>query len=205
MQDRVPVNPGRVLITPENGGAAYYATMTRADNPTQEGTPLNKTTLLKDATAALYGLGVDATPDDVLVKLGALYDLRSYIATGSYVGTGALGSSNPNMLTFEFEPKILVFFDGSGSIMSGYNMTSSGITTDFPLIGDCTAVSTSYNDKTSPGLFALGSVGKYYTQFKFSADRKTLYWYNDFTTNETNGRLWQLNAYGTVYRYIAIG
>lgn len=68
MQDRIPVNPGRVLISPENG-AAYYATMTRADNATQEGTPLNKNSLLKDATAALFGLGADAVPDDVLVSL----------------------------------------------------------------------------------------------------------------------------------------
>lgn len=70
MQDRVPVNPGRVLITPENGSAAYYATMTRADNPTQEGTPLNKSNLLKDTTAALFGLGVNAVPDDVFNALG---------------------------------------------------------------------------------------------------------------------------------------
>lgn len=70
MQDRVPANPGRVLITPENGTAAYYATMTRADNPTQEGTPLNKSTFLRDATAALFGLGTDAVPDDVLAWLG---------------------------------------------------------------------------------------------------------------------------------------
>lgn len=64
MQDRIPVNPGRVMISPENG-AAYYATMTRADNATQEGTPLNKNSLLRDATAALFGLGADAVPDDV--------------------------------------------------------------------------------------------------------------------------------------------
>ena len=70
MQDRVPVNPGRVLVTPENGGEAYYATLTRADNPTQEGTALNKATLLKDATAALFGLGADAVPNDVLAFLG---------------------------------------------------------------------------------------------------------------------------------------
>ena len=38
--DRVPQKPGRVKITPENG-AAYYATMERADEPIVEGTPLN--------------------------------------------------------------------------------------------------------------------------------------------------------------------
>lgn len=69
MQDRLSENPGRVLITPENG-PAYYATMTRADNPTRNGTPLNKASLLKDATAALFGLGPDAVPDSVLSFLG---------------------------------------------------------------------------------------------------------------------------------------
>ncbi|MDD4688316.1 MAG: hypothetical protein PHE51_01030 [Eubacteriales bacterium] len=48
MQDRIPQNPGRVLITPENGGAPFYATITRADNPLEVGTPLNKATLLSD-------------------------------------------------------------------------------------------------------------------------------------------------------------
>ena len=36
---------------------------------TQQGTALNKANLLKDATAALYGLGTDAVPDDVLALL----------------------------------------------------------------------------------------------------------------------------------------
>ncbi len=38
------------------------------------------------------------------------------IATGSYVGTGTYGSSNPKSLTFDFEPKfVLIFGSGSGS------------------------------------------------------------------------------------------
>lgn len=72
MQDRVPVNPGRVLIAPENGGAAYYATLTRADNPTQEGTALNKANLLTDATAALFGLDASAVPNDVFSMVAPL-------------------------------------------------------------------------------------------------------------------------------------
>lgn len=39
-KDRVPQNPGRVKITPENG-TAFYAIMERADEPITEGTPLN--------------------------------------------------------------------------------------------------------------------------------------------------------------------
>ena len=63
MQDRVPLYPGRVTLTPVAGQINTYD-MTRADQPTQEGTPINKATLLKDATAALFGLGADALPDD---------------------------------------------------------------------------------------------------------------------------------------------
>lgn len=69
MQDRVPLYPGRVKMTPVSGQANTFD-MVRADDPTQPGTPLNKATLLKDATAALYGLGTGAVPDDVLAVLG---------------------------------------------------------------------------------------------------------------------------------------
>lgn len=69
MQDRVPLYPGRVTMTPVAGQANTFD-MVRADDPTQAGTPLNKATLLKDATAALYGLGPGAVPDDVLAELG---------------------------------------------------------------------------------------------------------------------------------------
>lgn len=69
MQDRVPLYPGRVKMTPVAGQANTYD-MVRADDPTQAGTPINKATLLKDATAALYGLGTGAVPDDVLAELG---------------------------------------------------------------------------------------------------------------------------------------
>lgn len=69
MQDRIPLYPGRVKMTPVAGQANTFD-MVRADDPTQEGTPLNKATLLKDATAALYGLGTGAVPDDVLAELG---------------------------------------------------------------------------------------------------------------------------------------
>lgn len=66
MYDRIPTpgQEGRMLISPE-GGTPYYATVAMADNPTQEGTLINKATLLKDATAALFGLGASAVPDDV--------------------------------------------------------------------------------------------------------------------------------------------
>ena len=72
MQDRVPLYPGRVTMTPVAGQANTYD-MTRADQPTQEGTPINKAALLKDTTAAMLDLGADAVPDDALKILSRLH------------------------------------------------------------------------------------------------------------------------------------
>lgn len=68
MQDRVPLYPGRVKMTPVAGQENIFD-MVRADEPTQEGTPLNKATLLKDATAAILGLPNTAVPDDAFLAL----------------------------------------------------------------------------------------------------------------------------------------
>ena len=68
MQDRVSLYPGRVKLEPVEGQSNLYD-LTRADQPTQEGTPLNKASLLKDTTAALLGLPNTAVPDDAFVAL----------------------------------------------------------------------------------------------------------------------------------------
>lgn len=69
MKDRIPTYPGRVTLVPVEGQANTYD-LIRADQPTQTGTPLNKSTLLKDATAELFGLTSDAVPDDAFAFLG---------------------------------------------------------------------------------------------------------------------------------------
>ena len=81
MRDRVPRYPGRVKLTPVSGQANVYD-MTRADSPTQEGDPINKSTLLKNSTAALYGLGDDATPNDVFAEI------RNYVEATLNVPAG---------------------------------------------------------------------------------------------------------------------
>lgn len=43
--DRVPTKPGRIKITPENGGTAWYGVMERADEPSVVGTPVNAANL----------------------------------------------------------------------------------------------------------------------------------------------------------------
>lgn len=68
MQDRLSTYPGRVKLEPVTGATNTYD-LTRADVPTQEGTPLNKSTLLMDSTATLMGLGATATPNDMFDAL----------------------------------------------------------------------------------------------------------------------------------------
>ena len=41
VKDRIPTKPNRIRIVPENG-APFYATWERADEPIEEGTPVNK-------------------------------------------------------------------------------------------------------------------------------------------------------------------
>lgn len=68
MKDRVPTYPGRVTLTPVSGQANTYD-MVRADQPTQDGTPLSKENLLSDATASALGLTGDPTVDDAFGRL----------------------------------------------------------------------------------------------------------------------------------------
>lgn len=104
-----------------NGTFPYDIGPLNSTGISQQGTPLNKATLLKDATAALYGLPNTAVPDDVLAKLanaafvenGGLTDVGGnsvgiQIATGSYVGTGTYGESNPTEIYCDFPPKFVV-------------------------------------------------------------------------------------------------
>lgn len=70
----------------------------------QKGTDLNKANLLKDATAVLLGLGMDAVIDDALKELSK----RTQIERGSYNGTGAaFGSGNPKTINFSFSPQLV--------------------------------------------------------------------------------------------------
>lgn len=93
MKDRISQFPGRVTLTPVSGQANTYD-LTRADQPTQEGTPLNKASLLKDATAALFGKTNAAVPDDILRLLSkstTMQPVGKY--TKTTIGTIAVGKT----------------------------------------------------------------------------------------------------------------
>ena len=99
---------------------------------------LDKASLLKDTTASLFQLGTDAVPDEVLAVLSkaALVGeddsltlpngdkVKSVsIESGSYVGTGTWGASNPNSLSFSGKPEIVSIF-GYGRDPAGFRAVS---------------------------------------------------------------------------------
>lgn len=93
MKDRIPLYPGRVKLNPVSGQANTFD-LVRADQPTQEGTPINKASLLKDATAALFGKTNAAVPDDILNLLSksALAQIKEKY-TKTTIGTLAVGKT----------------------------------------------------------------------------------------------------------------
>ena len=68
MKDRVPTYPNRVILNPVAGQENTYD-IVRADEPQQEGTPLNKATLLDDTTAEKLGLTGDPTVNQALAAI----------------------------------------------------------------------------------------------------------------------------------------
>lgn len=117
------------------------------------------------------------------------------IEVGSYVGTGTYGSSNPNSLTFGFEPKIvkLLFRTitnvGRGDLKredltgEGFNRSQNFMVAD--------RLTAEYAQGEGFGYSSSSSYGKK------SPDGKTFYWYSTDGSN-------QCNSSGYVYYYIAI-
>lgn len=187
-----------------NSGTFPYDTgQLNAAGISVEGTPLNKQTLLQDTTAQQFGFTGDATVDQVLqiLKNAAVVNSAGdaletilgskllsipgvQIVTGSYIGTGTYGASNPNTLTFEFEPKI-VFVMLNGLV--GYGES----------LGFCAI--TGLNSYRS----GIGSGSPYWVTQYFTWSGNALQWYA--TASSEMDASCQLNNSGTTYYYTAIG
>ena len=194
MQDRVSLYPGRVKLVPVAGQENTYD-MVRADSPTQNGTPLNKGSLLKDATAALLGGDSSMLPDEALVILKTLVDNaqtsadeKAKIQTGSYIGTGTYGSNNPNTLTFDFEPKLLIV---SGTV-NGHSTTKQTY-----------GVTVIYIEGQNEYGFLVQTNGGYVNGNVYR-DGNTISWYSTDTSSNYAPGL-QFNISGKTYSYIAFG
>lgn len=153
------------------------------------GDPLNKATLLKDATAALFGLQNTAVPDDVLSilsKAALLVDgdlelpngspvPQLKIETGSYVGTGTSGESNPTQITFSKQPIFVMI---------------SGLST-----------------QNTVGPFIAGATGVGFTIKGREAYRMYPTWgktFSFYSTNSGETADYQMNTSGRTYNYFGI-
>lgn len=177
MKDRIPTKPGRVALTDEETNVTKYYIMAMADEPVEEGTELNKATLLTDATAGLFGLTDAAVPDDILALIASG---RAQIETGSYVGTGTKGESNPNTLTFGFEPKMVLIVSDTGSVNRNALIA--------PYLWNAHYMWT--GSDISSGYYARNTV---------TINGNSMSWWT--STNDTG----QLNASGKTYYWTAIG
>lgn len=229
MQDRVPLYPGRVTLTPVSGQANTYD-MARADQPSQEGTPLNKGSLLKDSTAALFGLGADAVPDDALALLGKYnqywWKRRSLditypisVATQATTIFSANSSQSPNSVSYSDsvsagENGVTLVNPSTVAINRG--TASDGVTVSnnlFPgkyvtgVVGDSGGkIDGVYLIGDNPS-FRFNSSGNPYTNYAYLVTSRTVYQYGDWEYVQSNDR----NAYpdsgtsgGYEYQYLGV-
>lgn len=180
MQDRIVEHPNRYLIVPVDGDRADL--IPSPGEVLQEGTPLNKASLLSDQTAAEIGVvGQDPTVDQALQTLNYKLLDKAEIASGTYTGTGTCGANNPCHLTFPFEPKLVLVSDEDHLLI-----LHAG--TDYaPNFGiQSQTISGTY---TNDGYFGMRV---------FWSDTGVS-WYHSNTEGQ------QMNAQGTTYLYTALG
>lgn len=101
------------------------------------------------------------------------------IASGSYIGDGKYGIDNPNSLTFDFEPKIVIIQCADSSLKK-YLLAINGVNSSGPFDE---SASSSYKDI-------------------FNWDGNTFSWYH---TGSNNPAFMQYNEEGAAYHYFAIG
>lgn len=135
--------------------------------------------------SATYYVDTQGTvhPSQEYTAAGDFYDLWGNviptvkIATGSYTGTGTYGSSNPNTLTFPFEPKFLLV-----QPFNTYSQNFWYMIWNFDVSGPiCCAKNGAYD----------------FASCTFSQNENTVSWYSDSAASQLN--------YDTAYRYFAIG
>lgn len=194
MKDRIPTKPGRVQIAPEDGGAPYYAVVTMADEPTEEGTPPIKENLLDNATAAIINTIMGGTPDTVNEALNLMASKGVRASEMTYVGTGTYGSGNPTVITLPFIPKLIY-------ISESYTSDGNAVTTgdgsfhmffpyDLLIAGKSTG---------TPAFYVADHNAFYKCTYSLSSDNLTLSFYS------ANSASQQLNSTSLTYCVILIG
>lgn len=107
------------------------------------------------------------------------------IATGSYVGTGVIGESNANVLTFDFQPKIVLVTVGRHDAFRKGAMFMHGQE-------QSTLINSGGTGSSSQGHISLSWI------------QNGVKWWDDYHNGDGSAD-WQLNESGIPYFYAAIG
>ena len=119
--------------------------------------------------------------DKALEKLVEVVTGSVKIATGSYVGTGKYGASNPNTLTFDFEPKVVFISDDSPS------------------------TSTDMRERYQSTALIYGTAYGRIENFNTAVGKVSLTWKNNVLKFYGSSVAVQLNDSSRTYKYVAIG
>ena len=105
MKDRVSLHPNRYKLTPVSGQADTYD-LSRADEPQEAGTPLNKANLLSDDTATKLGLDPEtATPNDAWKQiLLEILPGKAEVVIGTFTNTASSKTSASGSIVLGFRP-----------------------------------------------------------------------------------------------------
>lgn len=158
---------------------------------------------LSAATAQAIGEFAGVTPATPDAAFAALASSCAKIVSGTYTGTGVYGQSNPNSLTFPFNPYIVAIY---GENPSGILLPPSPPYASGTFGGWSDSMIWMRNaERVICWLYAATKGSYYVTQQVTSLNAKTLSWYiNSMPYGISDGGL-QLNQNGAVYQYIAIG
>ena len=110
------------------------------------------------------------------------------VYAGSYVGTGTYGESNPNTLTFPFEPKA-VFISARSSTTPNPDGTGSSSSSGALLVYD-SPLNIRFGNNNAGGL----------SNVEWEGNSVSWYW-----SSGTYAAFYQLNSAGITYSYVAIG
>lgn len=148
----------------------------------------NNAAYIQNADTNKYLEGMFATFKTSIAK-------RACIASGSYVGSGKYGEANPNSLTFDFTPKVIMFY--------GKVRVSANTSSDYPLAMLCDS-----------GLYAHSNDGlNKYTRGNVTVNGNTVSWHTTKTDGHWTGEetdytivpYGQMNGEGETYYYVAFG
>ena len=123
----------------------------------------------------------------------ALADLKAgelKMAVGSYTGSGGSGSANPNSLSFDFKPALVII---RKSYRIPLNPTSVGLALIRPM------------SSVAAEMYSGGDSSNT-RQINIAWGEKSVSWWHDgFASDVSYAANWQLNVEGDLYYYVAFG